>query len=87
MEDQLFLVKWEATPIGSDAITNTGVVQVFGADPKQASRTVFNIMRVTHPEFGTLRCTTLQAIEQAPAQEAPTEEKPVVINMGTDEKK
>lgn len=69
MEEKLFLVKFETTPANSNIVNHVDVRQVYAKTPKEATTTVFNILSVMHPEYGSLRCSIVEP--QAPKTEEP----------------
>lgn len=75
MEEKLYLVRYEATPINSDIVTHVDVREVYAKDPKEATITVFNILRVLHPEFGALRCSIVERPENPAPPQAKEPEK------------
>ena len=63
--EKSFVVRWQATMMGSEAIAHLGATEVFADDEKEALKIVLNTIRMVHPEYGTIRAEIVKPEEEA----------------------
>ena len=70
-----YLVQWAASYFDQKIISHTGVVEVFAENPQEATKIVYNVLRINHPEYGYLSCNIVPAQEDKAKADNKDEDK------------
>ena len=70
-----YLVQWAASYFDQKIISHTGVVEVFAENPQEATKIVYNVIRINHPEYGYLSCNIVPAQEDKAKADNKDEDK------------
>ena len=70
-----YLVQWAASYFDQKIISQTGVVEVFAENPQEATKIVYNVLRINHPEYGYLSCNIVPAPENKAKNDSKDGEK------------
>ena len=70
-----YLVQWAASYFDQKIISHTGVVEVFAENPQEATKIVYNVLRINHPEYGYLSCNIVSAPENKAKNDSKDGEK------------
>ncbi len=70
--EKRFIVRWQATMIGSNTIAHIGATEVIADTEQEALKIVLNTIRIVHPEYGTIQAEIVKPQEP---EKKETEEK------------